>query len=92
MGAVTSARRAPTTTDHHRSDLHTIFELLEQYPEGIRWAELNAMVEASDPSLNPKTINGCVWRLVEKYPERVYKPSKGVFRLTKHRDADADPG
>ncbi|MGL6280205.1 MAG: hypothetical protein ACRC50_11695, partial [Gaiella sp.] len=66
----------------------TIFELLEQHPEGIRWSELNALVEASDPSLHPKTINGCVWRLVERYPERVYKPSRGVFRSTTHRPAD----
>ena len=92
MGAVTvpdEHPRRPTVTGRIYD---TIFELLEQHPEGIRWSELNAMVEASDPSLHPKTINGCVWRLVEKYPERVYKPSKGVFRLTKHRNADADPG
>lgn len=69
----------------------TIFELLEQHPDGLRWSDLNAAVEATDPSLHPKTVNGCVWKLVERYPDRVYKPSKGIFRLTRFRDDEADP-
>ena len=26
----------------------------------------------------------------EKYPDRVYKPSRGLFRLTEYRDPDTD--
>ena len=63
-------------------------ELLEQHPEGLRWTDLNARVEASDPSFHPKTVNGCVWKLVEKFPDQVYKPSKGLFRLTKYKSAE----
>jgi hypothetical protein len=88
MGAATVPDERPQRSTVTGRIYETIFELLEQHPEGIRWSELNARVEASDPSLHPKTINGCVWRLVEKYPERVYKPAKGVFRLTKHRPVD----
>lgn len=62
-----------------------IFELLEQHPEGLRWTDLLTQVEESDPTLHPKTVNGCVWKLVEKYPNEVYKPSKGLFRLTKFK-------
>ena len=62
-----------------------IFELLEDCPEGIRWVELNKMIQDSDPTLHPKTINGCVWKLVEKYPDKVYKPQKGLFRLVKYQ-------
>ncbi len=61
------------------------FELLEQHPEGLRWSELLSKIRASDPSLHPKTVNGCVWKLVEKFPEKVYKPSKGLFRLLKYK-------
>lgn len=61
-------------------------ELLEAHPEGIRWTDLNRLVIESDPSFHPKTVNGTVWRLEEKFPDRVYKPQKGLFRLTKHRD------
>lgn len=62
----------------------TVFKLLEQHPEGLRWAELLSKIEASDPDFHPKTVNGCVWKLVEKFPDKVYKPSKGIFRLLKY--------
>jgi hypothetical protein len=65
------------------------FELLEQHPEGLRWAELLRQIEASDPGLHPKTVNGCVWKLVERFPDKVYKPSKGLFRLVKYKSAEA---
>lgn len=61
----------------------TAFELLEEHPEGLRWSELLSMINASDPAFHPKTVNGCVWKLVEKFPDRIYKPSKGLFRLLK---------
>jgi hypothetical protein len=61
------------------------FELLEEHPEGIRWSELNAQIKASDPSFHPKTINGTVWKLPEKYPERVTKTG-GLFRLVKYNN------
>jgi len=67
------------------------FELLEQHPEGLRWSELLSKIEASDRSFHPKTVNGCVWKLVEKFPDKVYKPSKGLFRLLKYRDTEQDP-
>ena len=62
-------------------------ELLEQHPEGMHWSELLATVKVSDPTLHPKTINGCIWKLVDKYPDKVYKPSKGLFRLLKYASA-----
>lgn len=60
-------------------------ELLDRYPEGLRWSELLSQIKASDPSFHPKTVNGCVWKLVEKFPDRVYKPSKGLFRSLKYK-------
>lgn len=63
----------------------TALKLLERHPEGLRWSELLSEIEASDPDFHPKTINGCVWKLVEKFPDKVYKPSKGIFRLSKYK-------
>ena len=60
-------------------------ELLEQYTEGLHWSELCQKIEASDPNFHPKTINGCVWKLVERFPDKVYKPSKRLFRLLKYK-------
>lgn len=59
----------------------TIFELLNEQPDGIQWTELNRRIEERHPDFHPKTINGCVWKLIEKFPERVHKPKKGLFQL-----------
>lgn len=61
------------------------FELLKNHPDGLHWSELLSKIKQSDPSFHPKTVNGCVWKLVEKFPDRVYKPEKGLFRLTKYK-------
>ena len=62
-----------------------IFELLDEHPEGLHWSELLSKIKQSDPNFHPKTVNGCVWNLVEKFPDKVYKPSKGLFRLVKYK-------
>ena len=66
------------------------FELLEQHPEGIHFSELRSRIEASDSSFHPKTVNGCVWQLVQKFPDKVYKPSRGLYRLLKYKSAEDD--
>ncbi|KKQ02900.1 MAG: hypothetical protein US14_C0043G0003 [candidate division WS6 bacterium GW2011_WS6_36_26] len=58
-----------------------ILEILENNPEGIHWSELLTMIKTSYPSFHPK----CVWKLVERYPDMVYKPEKGLFRLVKYK-------
>jgi len=60
-------------------------ELLNERPEGIRWSELLRLLQAVNKNWHPKTVNGCVWQLVNKYPDQVYKPEKGLFRLTKYQ-------
>jgi len=59
----------------------TIFDLLEKYPEGLQWTQLNKMIEEVHPDFHPKSINGCVWKLIQKFPDRVEKPEKGLFKL-----------
>ena len=59
----------------------TIFELLNEQPDGIQWTELNRRIEERHPDFHPKTINGCVWKLIEKFPDKVHKPEKGLFQL-----------
>lgn len=63
----------------------TALALLDASPEGLRWTDLLSKIKASDPTLHPKTINGCVWKLVEKFPDKVHKPSKGLFQLLKYQ-------
>lgn len=61
-------------------------ELLEQNPEGLHWSELISKIKASDSSFHPKTVNGCIWKLIERFPDKVYKPSKGLFQLLKYKN------
>jgi hypothetical protein len=65
-------------------------ELLEQFPKGLRYSELHAKISAFDAGFNSNTINGCIWNLDAIFPDKVYKPSKGLFRLLKYRPADVD--
>jgi len=62
-------------------------DLLEKNPAGVRWSELISQIKSADPSLHPKTVNGCIWKLIEKFPDRVYKPTKGLFQLIKYKPA-----
>jgi len=62
-----------------------IFELLKVHPDGMRWVDLAKQVQASDPTIHPKTLNGCIWKLTHTFPKEIYKPDKGVFRLTKYK-------
>ena len=61
------------------------FELLEKNPDGVRWSQMLSDIQTSNSNFHPKTVNGCVWKLVEKFPDKVYKPEKGLFRLTKYK-------
>lgn len=60
-------------------------ELLEKNPEGLHFTELREKIIASNSSFHPKTVNGCVWKLSQKFPEKVYKPLRGLFRLVKYK-------
>ncbi len=61
-------------------------ELLDKNPEGIRWVDLASMIKRLDPNLHPKTVNGSIWKLTYKFPDKVYKPTKGLFRLLKYKE------
>ncbi|NTW88514.1 MAG: hypothetical protein HGB26_05180 [Desulfobulbaceae bacterium] len=63
-------------------------EILDQHPEGLRYSELHAKILSADGSFKPNTINGCIWNLDAAYPDRVYKPSKGLFRLLKNKPSE----
>jgi hypothetical protein len=60
-----------------------IFKLLNDNPEGMRWVDLAKELKALDETFHPKTINGCIWKLTQNYPDKVYKPEKGLFKLIK---------
>ena len=65
-------------------------ERLKKHPDGIRYAELVRQILGADSSLKTNTIHGTVWDLAVRLPDKVYKPSRGLFRLVEFRDKDTD--
>ena len=63
-------------------------ELLESNPDGLQYTNLKTKIHESNSSFNLNTINGNIWNLDTVYPDEVYKPSRGLFRLLKHRPTD----
>src|SRR2546425_7163326 len=66
------------------------FAALEAAPEGLRYSELVRRVIEFDGSFKPNYVKGKVYNLDELFPDRVYKPDRGLFRLTKFRAPDTD--
>lgn len=60
-------------------------DLLSENPDGLRWSDLISKIIEADDSFHPKTVNGCIWKLTQKFPDKVYKPTKGLFRLLKYK-------
>lgn len=65
-------------------------ELLDQNPDGLRYSELHAKILASDNTFKPNTINGCIWNIHNEFPDKIYKPSKGLFRLLKYKPSESE--
>lgn len=65
-------------------------ELLDQFPKGLRYSQLHAKITASDSAFKRNTINGNIWNLDAVFPDKVYKPKRGLFRLLKYKPADED--
>lgn len=66
------------------------FDLLEQHPEGLRFSELRSKIQEADVTFNSNTINGNIWNLAAVFPDKVYKPSKGLFRLLKYKPIESE--
>jgi hypothetical protein len=64
-------------------------ELLDATQTGLRYSVLVSQLEQAFPADPHGTITGSVWNLDARVPDRVYKPSRGLFRLTKYRPEQA---
>jgi len=62
--------------------------ILESNPQGVRFSDLVSQIADFDHSLKRNTIHGNIWNLDEQFPDKVYKPSRGLYRLVKFRDPE----
>ncbi len=65
-------------------------QLLELDPKGMRYMDLVRAVLEQDGTLNENSVRGWIHELPERAPDRVYKPSPGLYRLTRFRAAEGD--
>lgn len=61
--------------------LELALKILEQHPEGLRYSELSSKILEADNTIKQGTINGSLNIFDSKCSDKVYKPSRGVYRL-----------
>jgi hypothetical protein len=54
-------------------------DIVRANPGGIRYAELVNRIQTANPETPKNTIHGAVWNLDSKFPDKVSKPSRGLF-------------
>jgi hypothetical protein len=57
-------------------------ELLKMNPIGIRYSDLIRKLQTEFPLFPVNTMHGVIWNLETRVPDKVYKPARGIFRLT----------
>ena len=56
-------------------------EILKETPKGLRWTELQKQLQREFPSIPPNTIQGSTWNLDVTHGDKVYKPSRGLWKF-----------
>ena len=60
--------------------------LLESNPDGMHYSELVKELQKQLSSYARNTIHGTIWNLDAREKSKVFKPSRGLFRLKKFND------
>lgn len=66
-------------------------ELLDSNPDGLRYSALVKEISKNMPEVPVNTIHGTVWDLDVQQSSKIYKPSRGLYRLTKFKPDDSGP-
>jgi hypothetical protein len=73
-----------------RQEIKTVaLEILKSNPSGIRYSELVRKIQEKCPHIPTNTIHGNIWNFEARYPNKAYKPAKGIFRHIDFREKDA---
>jgi len=64
--------------------INIALEILENRPKGIRYSELVREIKSSLPEIPKNTIDGTIWNLNIRLPDKVAKPERGLFILKKY--------
>ena len=55
-------------------------EIVSGSPGGIRYSALTKRISDGHPETPQNTIHGSVWDLATRFPDKVVKPSRGLFK------------
>jgi len=60
-------------------------EILAANPSGVRFSELVRNLREAFPGEAYGNFTGAIWNLDSRFPTEIYKPARGLFRLTHFR-------
>src|SRR5258708_16620911 len=63
-------------------------EILEKFPDGIRWVEMLKKVKEVFPDFPMNTIQGSLWDMDQTKSDLVFKPARGLWKHAKYKTAD----
>ncbi len=55
-------------------------KIIAENPGGIRYGALVKKISTANPETPTNTIHGSVWDLATRFPDKVVKPSRGLFK------------
>mgnify|MGYP001614353562 CR=1 FL=1 len=63
-------------------------DFLAKEPAGLKYSVLIERLEKAFPDVPPGSGNfsGAVWNLATRFPDEIYKPARGLFRLTRFQN------
>lgn len=64
-------------------------QIINEHPGGIRYSQLISAIKSTHPETPLNTIHGTVWNLEMKFPNEVYKPSRGLYQPASARESAA---
>ena len=70
--------------------INKALEILEKYPNGVRYTELTRLIKVDLFDIPENTIQSNIWNLDEKVNE-ISKPERGIFFLTKYLSPERQP-
>jgi hypothetical protein len=74
-------------TTKNQQNREMALKILDENPDGLQYMQLIHKISEAIPSMKVNTIHGSVWDLEKQFPEKVYKPAKGKFRLVKYQES-----
>ena len=57
-------------------------DTVAETPGGLRYEQLRRKILEMHPETNSNTISGAIWNLDAIFPDKITKPSRGLFKAT----------